>query len=37
MKLYTDLGIGLDDVVTIVLPYYCKMETYVLLHNENPV
>ena len=28
MKLYTDLGIALDDVITTILPYYWKMETY---------
>ena len=31
MKLYTDLGISMEDVVTIVLPYYCKMQSYVIL------
>lgn len=27
IKFYTDLGVGLDDVVTVVIPYYCKMES----------
>jgi hypothetical protein len=35
LKLYTDLGISLEDVLTILLPYYFKMDSPVLISKES--
>jgi len=31
MKLYKDLGVSMEDVITLIIPYYCKMQDVVFL------